>query len=131
MSGMRCTRPLRQLVSGIAAVMMVLCQGAAMAAACAPMAPRTAQGAGAAPCHDAGGAAANDNGGSPCSWQCPASHASSESSKAGAGTAIDLPLLTAHAVAAPLAPRCAAPHETRLHHAASPPLPIVLCRLLN
>lgn len=123
---------LRQLVSGIAMVMMVLCQGAAMAASCMPVAPQTDRSTAAAPCHETGGAVENNSNGNNLSHgQCQTSQASPESSKTVAGMAVDLPLLTAYAAIVPVAARCAAPHETRLHHATSPPLPIVLCRLLN
>jgi hypothetical protein len=127
-------RLMRKLIAGIAMIMMVLCQGTAIAAICMPAtSAQSEQIATAAPCHEAGSMAAQDDGSGNNSrpGYCQTSQVSPEPSKAGADTAIDLPLLAAYAAAAPVTARCTTTHEPRLHRALSPPLPITLCRLLN
>lgn len=127
-------RLMRKLIASIAMIMMVLCQSTAVAAICMPVtSPQTEKVATAAPCHEAGNMAAQDDGGSnnPRTGYCQTSQVSPEASKAGADVAISLPLLTSYAAVVPLAAHCTTTHEPRLHRALSPPLPITLCRLLN
>jgi hypothetical protein len=129
---MRYPRLARQLIVGIAISMMVLCQSAAVAAACgSAMPPVGSSNVAAEPCHEAGEPAQSDSNHGGCASQCQVSHTSPDLSKVDASAAIDLPLLTAYAVIAPVATQCTALHEPRLLHATSPPIPILLCRLLN
>jgi hypothetical protein len=119
----------RQLIAGFAITLMVFCQGAALAAACAP-APSAGSNVAAPPCHDEYAPGQSDAGKDGCPSQCQASLTSPEPSKFDSGTAITLPLQAAYTVTA-AGVYCAARYEPPLQHATAPPLPIVLCRLLN
>lgn len=122
---MRRSRTLRQLIAGIAITLMVFCQGAALAAA-----PSAGGDLVAPPCHEEYAPGQSDAGNDSCPSQCQASLTSPEPSKFDSGTAITLPLRSAYTATA-AGVYCAARHEPRLLHATAPPLPIVLCRLLN
>jgi hypothetical protein len=126
---MRRSRTPRQLIAGIAITLMVFCQSAALAAACVP-APSAGSNVVAPPCHEeyAPGQSSADKGG--CTPQCQASLTSPEPSKVDSVMAIMLPLQSAYTVNA-AGVFCAARHKPPLLHATAPPLPIVLCRLLN
>jgi hypothetical protein len=126
---MRRSRTPRQLIVGIAITLMVFCQGAALAAACAP-APSVGSNVVAPPCHDEYAPGQSDAGKDGCPSQCQASLTSPEPSKFDSGLAITLPLRSAYTVTA-ASVQCAARYEPPLQHATAPPLPIVLCRLLN
>lgn len=126
---MRRSRTPRQLIVGIAITLMVFCQGAALASACAP-APSAGSNVAAPPCHDEYAPEQSNADKDGCTSQCQASLTSPEPSKFDSGMAITLPLQSAYTVTA-AGVYCAARYEPPLQHATAPPLPIVLCRLLN
>jgi hypothetical protein len=122
----------RRLIFGIAAALLLLCQTAMAASACMPAFTQAGSGSTQANCHQppdavADGHAANDS----CPSSCRSGHASFEPTKMQVYAAADLPLLTARNILAEPAARFAILDEPFLARAASPPLPIVLCRLLN
>lgn len=126
---MRRPRTPRQLIVGIAITLMVFCQGAALAAACAP-APSAGSNVVVSPCHEEYAPGQNNAGTDGCPSQCQASLTSPEPSKVDSVTAITLPLQSAYTVSA-AGVYCTARYKPPLQHATAPPLPIVLCRLLN
>lgn len=118
----------RQVISGIAVALLLLCQGTGIAFAGMPQ-PGTSSAA--ESCHEPVTATTGDTGGNHCTEQCPTLRTSSQSSNPDIPAAADFPALTVRAdFPAPAAP-CAAPRESWLFYPTSPPLPIVLCRLLN
>ncbi len=126
------TRFSRQIISIIAAVLLLLCQSAGVMAAGAlftgmtGMSHPVADSTTATPCH--GTAATDDSGAS----HCPQALRSSANSSLPDITAADhVPVLTARLDFPALPARCAMSHVPQLDYPISPPLPIVLCRLLN
>lgn len=116
----------RQFISGIAVALLLLCQGTGIASAGMPQ----PGGSAAESCHEPLTATAGDTDASHCAEQCPALRASSQSPNPDIPAAAGFPALTVRAdFPAPARP-CAAPRESRLFYPNSPPLPIVLCRLL-
>jgi hypothetical protein len=123
-----------RLIAGIATAMLLLCQTAMAAAACVPTFTQADADSAQAACHQppgpdaaADGHARNDN----CPPGCQSGHASFEPAKIQVYAAADLPLLTARITLTQPTTRFAVPGEAFLAHSVSPPLPIVLCRLLN
>jgi len=123
------SRPLRQLIAGIAIATMVFCQGAALAAIGAT-APSPGSATSAQPCHEESAPAQNGTSSDSCAAKCQTLPASPEPSKFDAGAVISLPLLSACTATAANG-HCTTGYEPLLHHAASPPPHIVFCRLLN
>lgn len=116
----------RQVISGIAVALLLLCQGAGIAHAGLAQAGTNSA---VETCHEA--ASTGDTGSLHCTEQCPTLRSSPESANPDIPAAADFPALTVRAdFPAPATP-CAAPRESRLFYPTSPPLPIVLCRLLN
>lgn len=124
----------RRLIVGIATAMLLLCQTAMAASACMPTFMQADADPAQAACHQlpspdaaADGHARNDA----CPPGCQSGHASFEPAKIQVYAAADLPLLTARITLTQPTTRFAVPGEAFLAHCVSPPLPIVLCRLLN
>lgn len=125
-------RSSRRFIVGIAAVMMMLCQVAMAASACLPGVAQSNAGPVQESCHQASAAA--DDGQmqeGACTSNCQSQHASFEFAKVQVYVTADLPLLMARVDSPAPRARFAALGEPSLAHSASPPLPIVLCRLLN
>jgi len=117
----------RQLISGIAVALLLLCQSAGSAFAGMPQ-PGTNSAV--ETCHGTA-TTTGDTGSIHCAEQCPALRSAPESSNPDIPAATDFPALTVRADFPPLATPCTALPEPRLLYPTSPPLPIVLCRLLN
>ena len=127
----------RRLVTGVSIVMLLLCQTAAAALACAyaPLAPPAAPAQAAAmdaaaPCHhdalDADGSAPEHG----CQDRCPSRNFSSATAKVDIPAADSL-AMSIFTVALPdAATTVTAPHEQILACAAPPHLILVYCRLL-
>ena len=107
--------------------MFLACQGMAMAGTFAlPQADATAP---AAPCHDAGGDAGNNTGGT-CPAQCQFQNATSTPAKL-VYAAADLPAITIDFASVAAAPRVAPPPIEPLARIEPPPLRILNCCLRN
>lgn len=122
----------RRFIVGIATVMMMLCQVAMAASAYLPGAAQSNSDPVLESCHQASAAAADghlEDGA--CASNCQSQHATFEFAKVQVYATADLPLLTVRVDSPVSKARCAALGEPSLVHSASPPLPIVLCRLLN
>ncbi len=117
----------RQVISGIAVALLLLCQGAGIAHAGLPQ-PGTNSAV--ETCHGAA-TSTGDTSSLHCTEQCPTLRNSPESANPDIPAAADFPALTVRADFPLPATPCAMPRESRLFHPVSPPLPIVLCRLLN
>lgn len=119
----------RQVISGIAVALLLLCQGAGIAHAGLPQAGTNSASA-VETCHGTA-TSTGDTGSTYCTEQCPTLRCSPESANPDIPAAADFPVLMVRAdFPAPVTP-CAVLRESRLFHPVSPPLPIVLCRLLN
>lgn len=124
-----------RLIVGIAAVMLLLCQTVMAASACMPAGAQSNSAPAQESCHQAstGGESGPNNSPSSdgtCAPGCQSQQATSEFSKVQVYAVADLPLLTAH-VDLPAAAHCPVMREPPPTHSASPPLTILLCRLLN
>lgn len=125
----------RRLIAGIATAMLLLCQTAMAASACIPAGMQANSAPALESCHQAStggdsvsnGNASNDDA---CAPNCQSQQATSEFAKVQVYAVADLPLLTAR-VDLPAAAHCPVMREPPPTHSASPPLTILLCRLLN
>lgn len=118
----------RQVISGIAVALLLLCQGVGIAHASLPQAGTNSA---VESCHGKAAATTGDTGNIHCTERCPTLRSSPESANPDIPAAADFPVLTARADFPAPATSCVVLRESRLFHPASPPLPIVLCRLLN
>lgn len=126
---MICCHLFRRTTVGVATLMLLLCQGVAMADACKAIAPRADATEVQAPCHEptAAGDTIDD---SVCQSRCTAQFTTIEPLKLNIAIA-DLPIIIAGIAPPPTVELCPVARDLPLDPAHPPPLIRLYCRMLN